>query len=196
MPNLHEIRLTPLFDLNWQSISSRAFRQSIDSVEREHASSHPCRQLRSHLSRPNSTAWSHRMPLLVLATAQQGLLGRLHIRRAVFEAWCRGGAYPEAILGRDTWIALFREAGFSRDGYAASRPLMQLTLYRGCWHQFCKGLSWTSNWNRAIEHAGDGYSDLYIARPRPEAVLAHITARGDDEWIVDTTRISVERVAP
>lgn len=165
MPNLHEIRLTPLLDLNRQTVSSRAFRQSLDSVRRAHSPSHPCGQLQDHLSHPNSAAWSHRLPLLVLLTAQERLLDALYLPEAVFKAWCSGATYPEAILGRDTWISLFGEAGFGRDGTAIGPPVLPPTMYRGSWRQFCKGLSWTSNWHRAIEHAGDGYSDLIRRAP-------------------------------
>lgn len=196
MPSLSELHVNPLLSVNSRSVSSRAFRRSLSSVRRAHSPALPCRQLHNHLTRPNSTTWSYRLPLLVLLTAHEQLLDPLHLPQAVFQAWCSGDSYPEAILGQDAWIALFREAGFSQDGAPSNPPISPITVYRGSWRQFCKGLSWTSNWHAAIRYAGDGYSDLYVAHPQPTAVLARITARGDDEWILDTTRLDAERVHP
>ncbi len=196
MSNLYELRLTSLFELNRRSLSNHAFKRALDSVRRAHSPDHPCRQLLEHVSNPESSAWSHRLPLLVLLAAQDRLLDRNQLREEVLTAWCSGAPYPEAILGRDTWIALFREAGFGRDGIPVDPPELPPAMYRGSWRQFCKGLSWTSNRHRAIKYAGDGYSDLYIAHPQPDDILAHITVRGDDEWIVDTTRLRVDYIAP
>lgn len=196
MPSLYELRLTSLLDLNRRNISSRAFRQSLESVRRTHSPANRCHHLYNHLINPNSAAWSHRLPLLVLLAAHEELLDSLHLPQAVFQAWCSGAAYPEAILGRDRWIALFREVGFSRDGIPSNPPESPMTVYRGSWHQFCKGLSWTSNWHSAIRYASDGYSDLYVSHPQPTAVLARITTRSDDEWILDTTYLEADMVHP
>ncbi len=196
MQSLRELELTWMPVLYRDVVQSRVFQRSLASIRRAHSPSHPCRRLDQHLVRPHSELWTRGLPLFVLLVAKEGLLDKEYLPEVLIQAWTSGYDLPEQIVGQGRWIALFREAGFSNDGIPATPPVTPPTLYRGSWHQFCRGLSWTSDWHHAIKYAGDGYSDLYVVHPKPEELLAHITTRGDDEWIVDPIRMTFELVEP
>ena len=53
-------------------------------------------------------------------------------------------------LSRETWLDLFRVAGFTRDGVRARRPRLPRRLYRGATEDNKDGMSWTLN--PAIAH--------------------------------------------
>ena len=118
----------------------------------------------------------HRMPLA-------------EIRRGVSAAW-RMAEWPEPHLGTASWIALFDGCEYMVDGEPASRTDLPdvLTLYRGASAERMRGLSWTASLDQARWFANRFRQHLpvYEVQVFRSHVLARLTTRGEDEYIVDT----------
>lgn len=112
------------------------------------------------------------------------------IRRAVTEAW-RMAEFPEDHLGTDVWTGLFDGCEYMVDGEPAMRTDLPdvLTLYRGALPARKRGLSWTADLDQARWFANrfTGNLPVYRIEVFRSYVLARITTRSEDEYIVDTT---------
>lgn len=107
----------------------------------------------------------------------------------VVDAWSLP-EWPERILGRHTWIQLFRTAGFiARPG--REPPSEPVTIYRGSSWGRRRGMAWTSEVHRAQKFAdrwtasGSGSGLVFETTIHPEFILAMIDDRGEAEVVVD-----------
>ncbi|MFD4535659.1 hypothetical protein ACFWNL_18465 [Kitasatospora sp. NPDC058397] len=108
--------------------------------------------------------------------------------------------YPDAALGHDGWRALFDAAGFTADGRRAERPVEAVELWRGSVPERRADWSWTTR--RAV---AEGYATgtgvrrpatgrLYRVVAPPSALLAHNNGRDEDEYVLDTTGLTITEV--
>lgn len=144
---------------------------------------------------------------------EQRLLGagRVNGPAILFDAWCGDeidastlasvigsvwsmAEYPESNIDHEGWRWLFGDAGFTVDGLAAAPPT-SIRLYRGCTEDRRDGWAWSSDLDMARRYALGYESGGFIGRlpgrvytvDAPEsALLAHVTTRGESEWVVDT----------
>ncbi|MFF8960855.1 hypothetical protein [Streptomyces sp. NPDC014894] len=105
--------------------------------------------------------------------------------------------YPDAALDRPVWTALFAAAGFTVDGHPAERPTAPVPLWRGSVPERRADWSWTTR--RAV---AEGYATgtgarrprtgrLYRTLAPPSALLAFNTNRDEDEYVLDTTGLTI-----
>ncbi|HEY5843531.1 MAG TPA: hypothetical protein VIU87_19095 [Mycobacterium sp.] len=52
---------------------------------------------------------------------------------------------PGLLLPQETWLSLWRRIGYTRDGITADRPSGPITLWRGAYPEWKRGLAWTDN---------------------------------------------------
>lgn len=123
---------------------------------------------------------------------------------AVCEAW-HMAEFPEKQAGADLWTALFDHVGYVVDG--AKRDLEAelpevVTLYRGCTAERVGGMAWTADeakarWfaERFRGMAGAAPTFVYRIEVPREYVLARITGRGEDEYVVDAAALDMDEEA-
>lgn len=129
---------------------------------------------------------------------------------AVMEAWSMA-EFPEQYAPTRMWVQMFQDACdddrdlYLADGEVVNRaedlaglmlPDDRVRLYRGAIPDRRFGLAWTGDLDRAKWFAKrfDGIKDgvsgkVYVADIPAEWVLAHITGRTEDEYVVDTSEI-------
>lgn len=94
------------------------------------------------------------------------------LQAVVADAWC-GAEWPEDLLGTETWLELFLEAGYPA-------PRRSLTMYRGCVPGMERRMAWTTDRDKARWFAqrwvtlGAPEAVVYRATVKPGAVLAMI----------------------
>ncbi|RLU82562.1 hypothetical protein CTZ27_30030 [Streptomyces griseocarneus] len=110
--------------------------------------------------------------------------------------------YPDAALGREVWRTLFATAGFTVDGRPAERPAGPVELWRGSVPERRADWSWSTR--RAV---AEGYATgtgarrpttgrLYRILAPPSALLAHVTSRDEDEYVLDTDALTITEMPP
>lgn len=141
----------------------------------------------------SARAGRNEMPALLVANLHRMPLDE--IRHAVDAAW-RMAEWPEPHLGREAWIGLFDGCGYMVDGepHLRSTDLPEyVTLYRGAAPGRRRGMSWTSSLEQAAWFAYrfdvNATARVYTARVHRSQVLARITERAEDEYVVDTTEL-------
>lgn len=109
---------------------------------------------------------------------------------------------PVQNLGLNAWTELFEMAGYTDDGKKAERPADPITLYRCAEPRFVHRLAWTASLEVAEQFAvinkaryGDRPRYLYKITAPPERLLAHITDRDEDEYVVDTRGMRATRLS-
>lgn len=119
-------------------------------------------------------------------------------------AWAFSTHYPSAYADMDTYVALFRRAGFVTDFLEVIPPKSPLTIYRGVPHARDEGtraIAWTSDLNvaRYFAHRLDHLADpeifgedvrqveptIWKATVPPEGVLALFYGQNEIEVVVD-----------
>ena len=155
-------------------------------------------------------------PWLILAVADQ--LRPKVLRHAVAYAWCWSD--DSLALRREDWITLWRRAGYSVDGRTAEPPSEPVALWRGSMPPWHNGMSWTTNrataeayvtrWDADAVYASgrrvgmirtaavfgvDMTPKLYAVQAPPTALLGQINWRGEDEYVVDTTGLTIRLAA-
>jgi hypothetical protein len=105
--------------------------------------------------------------------------------------------YPDAALDRPLWSQLFAAAGFTADGRPGPRPDRPVTLWRGSVPERRADWSWTTRRSVAEGYAtGTGArrpatGRLYRTVAPPTALLAYNSNRGEDEYVLDTTGLTI-----
>lgn len=122
-------------------------------------------------------------------------LTAVELADAVCEAWS-GAEYPERLLTQGVWMAMFDRADYVIDGKPADRETLPdwVTVYRGAIPDRRDGMAWTGDINTARWFAnrftgilpGDKTGRVYKLTVAREFVLARITGRNEDEYIIDT----------
>jgi len=109
--------------------------------------------------------------------------------RLLPEVW-RLAEWPARSLGQRAWLAMFTAAGFVSDCGSAP-PTEPLVVYRGATFKNMRGMSWTTDLDRArwfanrerLFHGGEG--EVFMVPAPPHAVLAHIVGRGEAEVVLN-----------
>lgn len=105
--------------------------------------------------------------------------------------------WPVAQLGQDRWLELWHQAGFVGQTEDAPPPTELVTVYRGTTWGRRRGMSWTTDLDRATWFASRISSWLKVegivvglAAP-PQAVLADLASedRQENEVVVDPNRL-------
>ncbi len=144
---------------------------------------------------------SHEGPALLFDWVYSGRLkDPADLAEAVAFAWS-SAHLPFAALGHRTWVELFTMAGYAKDGTPTEHPAEPITLYRAAEPRYIHRLAWTASLDVA-ERFLEINAARYGAKPRnvytitvaPDRLLAHITDRNEDEYIVDTTGLKAQRV--
>ncbi|WP_270353551.1 hypothetical protein [Microbacterium testaceum] len=143
---------------------------------------------------------SHEGPVLLFEWFYSGRLTGSELSEAVPFVWS-SAKQPFRAFSKLTWIELFHAAGYTEDCEPAERPPGPLTLYRASEPQYAHRLAWTGSLaiaERFLEinkRYGDRDRFVYtITVAATDRVLAHITDRGEDEYIVDTRGLRAQRV--
>lgn len=111
--------------------------------------------------------------------------------------------WPDANFGSAMWLRLFGRVGYFHDadhGIDLTPPEEVPTLWRGAISSRRKGLAWTSDRERAEWFANrwapggpfkQAHLWTYPAGSVPaRRVLARFDGRGENEWVIDTRRIT------
>ncbi|MDQ1122168.1 hypothetical protein [Microbacterium trichothecenolyticum] len=143
---------------------------------------------------------SHEGPALLFDWFYSGRLTGAELSAAVPYVWS-SAKQPFRALTQLTWIELFQAAGYTEDCKPAERPQAPLTLYRASEPQYAHRLAWTGSLataERFLEinkRYGDRPRFVYmITVAATDRVLAHITDRDEDEYIVDTRGLRAKRI--
>lgn len=104
--------------------------------------------------------------------------------------------YPDKCLSHRRWRDLFTLAGYTVEGVPAERPTETLTLYRGSVPERRADWSWTDNRAVAERYAAGGLrgrraGTVWIAQVEPWRLLARNTGRSEDEYVVDTAKLTI-----
>jgi len=137
-------------------------------------------------------------PALLSAAWQQQYIDQAVLAAHVGDVWS-GAEYPDRMLERDEWRALFAAAGYTVNGRPAPRPDGPLELWRGSVPERARDWSWT-----ATRRIAEGYAAgtaarrpegrLYRTVAPPEALLCHNTGRDEDEYVIDTSQLTITAV--
>ena len=117
---------------------------------------------------------------------------------AAVSAWT-SAEYPQEALGRQTWLDIFADAGFSIDGRPAERPAGTVQLFRGATHKRRRMMAWTTSRevSESFAHGGlggRGLGQVWTTTAPPAAMLAIVGAygrEGEDEYIIDTRGLTI-----
>ena len=127
------------------------------------------------------------------------VLPQEEIAKGLADAWtmCE---FPSSVGDDETWEMLFSIAGVDSGKYLDDEGDMQprnllpstLTLYRGAHTTRIKGMSWTSDLERAKWFAtrlGDKDMGVYTITVPSDLVLGKFDRRGESEYVIDTSMI-------
>ena len=124
--------------------------------------------------------------------------------KAVARSWMMP-EWPEGHLPPEVWVTFFRAVGYLVDEACGDRGTLpeQLTLYRGAIPSRRLGMSWTGDRDRAEWFAhrfdgirGDSLGKVWTVTVPRSLVLARITERREDEYVLDTTAFSKRSISP
>jgi hypothetical protein len=140
------------------------------------------------------------LPQLLWDSWTTGRISAGELRELLPGCWS-GPEWPVGHLGDDTWLYLFREAGWVST-YGSPRPDSPVTLYRGAPSRHARGMSWTEDPDRAEWFARrwgslrDVVAPVWMASVDPGALLGRIDDRNEAEYVVDPARLPrLRRVA-
>jgi hypothetical protein len=106
--------------------------------------------------------------------------------------------FPGLSLNKRDWVNLWYKSGFTKDGCAAERPGVPITLWRAAHPRYKRGLAWTDDEQvaRWFLQARYGNHRLYQVTAPPERLLAYIhkEGRGESEWITDVRALPMEEI--
>lgn len=127
-----------------------------------------------------------------------GRLTVADLRCALGEAW-DAPEWPERVLGRRTWVELFRTAGFVSTEGRIPPPTTSLTVYRGSVPSRRRGMAWTLDHSVAVWFAErcacfGRQAALYQMQIEPQSVLAMFDARKEAEVVVDIDAIEADHI--
>lgn len=134
-------------------------------------------------------------------------------------AWVFSTHYPSTHANTETYVAMFRRAGFVSDHRDAEPPTEPMTVYRGVPHARAEGadaIAWTLDLDvaRVFSHRLDNLADpalfgehVHVIEPTvwraiapPESVLAMFCEQNELEVVVDPGTLQevevIERSAP
>jgi hypothetical protein len=111
-------------------------------------------------------------------------------------------------LGKNRWLKLWKRAGkvcnrdcaeYGEIGCAVA-PEIEITLWRGASPKHKRGLSWTGDRSRAVWFASRFSSifesKVYEVKVPARRILAHLTDRGENEYVVNVAGLDVREVDP
>jgi hypothetical protein len=119
-------------------------------------------------------------------------MSRAEMAAVLAEVWS-AAEYPSHLMPVRDWVALFREANYEK-------PEHSMTLYRGTTSGRRRGMSWTTDLEKARWFAGRmvdfGYSraEVVTVIAPPEAILCDLDpldpeGRGEEEIVVDPSAL-------
>lgn len=112
------------------------------------------------------------------------------------DAWT-SAEFPERLLPEWewNWLELFSAAGYLEGATRAPRPHSPLVLYRGAAKSRRRGMAWTCDLDRAAWFAKrfGGGGCVWRTFAPPLALLAHFASRNEDEFVLDTSHLSIRR---
>lgn len=130
--------------------------------------------------------------------AEPGDLTPDHLAVILSRSWALGNdSLPLRVLSREQAVRLFREVGYLWNGmrYEAMRPTEPVTVYRGAWHEYRDGLSWTTSLDTARyfarRHPGGG---VYALTAPPSWLLSRTSAHWlfpGGEHVIDVADVSL-----
>lgn len=103
----------------------------------------------------------------------------------LWHPWREHGHLP---IDPDTWIWLFRTAGYTENYESAPVPENPILLYRGASDDRRLGMAWTSNYSEAKKFATQDGRDrpykgnIYTHWATPAEMLANYTAQDGKYW--------------
>ena len=106
-------------------------------------------------------------------------------------------SWPQSVLTRKDWLALFHLAGFTVDEKPADRPSEPVVLYRGAPHRYRRRWSWTADREVAAKFASGSLHEapvpgqVWTATVPPGHLLAEINGRDEQEFVVDTRGLQI-----
>jgi hypothetical protein len=139
-------------------------------------------------------------PYLLVELWDQLHLGVL--AAGINDAWC-DAEYPLRCLPASSWWELMELAGVERGRtwldkgkVRTIRHKLPLTLYRGATEEHRAGWSWTSSLAMAQSFAtgglrGRAQGQVWTAQVEPTRLLARISGRDEDEYLVDTDGLEI-----
>jgi hypothetical protein len=146
-----------------------------------------------------SRAGRTRGPELLWEAWMYGVISPAVLTAAAGPVWS-AAEYPEGTLGRQSWLELFTDAGFTIDGTAADRPAGPVTLWRGSVHARRRGMSWTSD-REIAQNFADGElpgrqpGQLWQVTAPPAAILCVDNGRQEAEHVLDTRGLAIRETA-
>jgi hypothetical protein len=134
-------------------------------------------------------------PTLLSALLGHDLITGEDLTRLVGVVWSMA-EYPDDALGHERWLELFTLAGYTVDGVLATRPSSSVTLYRGSVPERRADWSWTDSLDIAQSYAHGGIggrpqSTVWTAEVDPARLLARISERDEDEYVVNTADLPI-----
>lgn len=134
-------------------------------------------------------------PALLSALYGHNLITGAELARVIGVVWSMT-EYLDTELGHPRWLELFTLTGYTVDGVPATRPSSSLTLYRGSVPERRDDWSWTDSLETAQSYAyrgigGRPQSTVWTAEVDPARLLARISERDEDEYVVNTTGLRI-----
>jgi hypothetical protein len=113
------------------------------------------------------------------------LLPSEDLHHVIAEIW-RHAACPEAAIGTDNWVRLFRSAGYVTDS-GIPAPTASLPIYRCAMPGYERGMAWTSEIAVARHMLNHQFGPTLLLTTiiPPEGVLARLSEETEKEIIVD-----------
>jgi hypothetical protein len=101
--------------------------------------------------------------------------------------------WPSSALGNRRWLEMFKSAGFVSD-YEADPPTEPVTAYRGADERHMRGLSWSTDAERAAWFARRWSllkADVHVFEVTVPSgfVLAHLVGRNEAELVINGFRL-------
>jgi len=123
---------------------------------------------------------------------------------AIADSWTMP-EWPARTLEPKYWVTLFNMVlnddgtGYlTDDGTILSTSSLpeNLTLYRGCYSEFARGMSWTSSLERAKWFASrmGGNGNVYTETFPRECVIGKFDGRNEEEYVLDCTMFGEDDV--
>lgn len=191
-----------------QSASQAAVEKVRDVIWAEHKGLRSCASVNAYLRDPSiggARVHGRDLPWLAYYLVTYECLTRDETHRFLAEAW-KSAEYPEFAIGTEAWRVIFAHAdGLVTDLDADEQretppvPSEPVRLYRGAITSRAAGMSWTGDQARAEWFADrwngrlDDTAHVWTAVVEPERILARFVRRNEDEYVVVTEGLDIER---
>lgn len=191
-----------------RNVSQRAAEKVRDAIVGEHLGRRTCENIGRYMRDPAIGAGrvdGRDLPWLAYHLVTSKCLTLQEDHRVIARAWT-SAEYPERSIGTDAWHVIFAVAegvvtDVDTDGQGAPVvPTESLRLYRGSLVERAAGMAWTGDKDRAAWFAqrwngqlGD-IAHVWTALVEPERILARFVLRSEDEYVIDTTDLNIDRV--